>query len=73
MRKTANQCLAANLKRHMDEKGLSCLALSKLAGVAANTIGNYLDTEPELTNTGKERSAKRFIPTHVGNTMRWWP
>lgn len=58
MQKTSNQALAANLKRYMDARGLSCLALSKLAKVAANTIGNYLDTEAPVTATGKERSAK---------------
>jgi transcriptional regulator with XRE-family HTH domain len=57
-KKTANQILAENLARYMGAAKLSALALSKQAGVAANTIGNYLDTEPAVTSTGKERSAK---------------
>lgn len=42
----------------MREQGFSNLALSKKAGIAPNTIGNYLDTSPQVTSTGKERSAK---------------
>ena len=57
-KKSANQVLAENLQRLMQARGLSNLALGKKAGIAPNTIANYLNTNPQITSTGKERSAK---------------
>ena len=57
-KKSANQILAENLQRLMREQSFSNLALGKKAGIAPNTIANYLDTSPQVTSTGKERSAK---------------
>jgi len=57
-KKSANQILAENLAHFMKARGYSALALGKRAGIAANTVGNYLDTTPQVTAKGKERSAK---------------
>ena len=62
--KTLNQVLGANLAAQMAKKGVSALALSRKAGVAPNTIGNYLRAgEPGAEKSvspgsGKEKSAK---------------
>jgi transcriptional regulator with XRE-family HTH domain len=62
--KTLNQVLGTNLKAILDARGLSNLALSKMAGVSANTIGNYIKAgedgaDREISpSSGKERSAK---------------
>lgn len=57
-KKTANQILAERLAHFIDLRGLNNSSLGKLAGVAPNTVGNYLDKTPQVTTTGKERSAK---------------
>jgi transcriptional regulator with XRE-family HTH domain len=57
-KKSANQILAENLQSLMTEQKYSALALSKRAGIAPNTIGNYLDTSHQVTSKGRERSAK---------------
>lgn len=57
-KKTANQILAERLDHFMKLRGLNNSKLGKRAGIAANTVGNYLDKTPQVTTTGKERSAK---------------
>lgn len=60
-RKSLNQVLGETLTRVMAHRGLSAAALGKQAGVAPNTIGNYMrGGGPEKVTTGdqgKERSA----------------
>lgn len=60
--KTLNQTLGENLKALMDDRGLSANVLGKRAGLAPNTVGNYLKAglrDPDtMPTTGKERSAK---------------
>ena len=60
--KTMNQVLGENLKALMEARGLSANVLGPRAGLAPNTVGNYLkaaerDTDT-MPTTGKERSAK---------------
>lgn len=57
-RKSLNRLLAINLKREIDARGLNERSLGRLAGVAANTVGNYVDETPQFTAKGKERSAE---------------
>jgi transcriptional regulator with XRE-family HTH domain len=61
-RKTLNQVLGEVLSRLMQERGLSAAQLGKAAGVAPNTIGNYMrGGQAEMVTTGdkgKERSAE---------------
>ncbi len=58
-RKTLNQTLAENLAREMARQKLTAKALALRAGVAPNTIGNYIKADgTEYTASGKERSAK---------------
>lgn len=56
-RKSLNAILRENLGREMERRGLSANALGRLSGVAPRTIGNYLEPDPPVTMTGKERSA----------------
>lgn len=58
-RKTLNQTLAENLSREMARQKLTAKALALKAGVAPNTVGNYLRSDgTDYTASGKERSAK---------------
>jgi len=57
-KKTANQILAERLEHFMKLRDMNNSKLGKKAGIAANTVGNYLDKTPHVTATGKERSAK---------------
>lgn len=57
-RKTLNAILAENLTRILEERGLSDSQVARIAGVAANTVGNYKRGASEFTSSGKERSAK---------------
>lgn len=57
-KKTANQILAERLAHFMKVRGHSNSSLGKRAGIAPNTVGNYLEKNPQTTSTGKERSAK---------------
>jgi DNA-binding Xre family transcriptional regulator len=57
-KKTANQILAERLDHFMKLRGFNNSTLGKKAGIAPNTVGNYLDKTPQVTATGKERSAK---------------
>jgi hypothetical protein len=60
---TLNQRLARNLAKVMHDRDLTNVKLGEMAGVAANTVGNYLrpvKQEVEGTPGGKERSARLF-------------
>lgn len=57
-KKTANQILAERLEHFMQLRGMNNSKLGKKAGIAANTVANYLIKTPLVTATGKERSAK---------------
>lgn len=57
-KQSANQILARNLNLYISRSGISNLALGRKAKIAANTIANYRKTDPLVTSTGKERSAK---------------
>lgn len=57
--KSLNQILAERLSSLMEKRGLSDMQLGKLAGVAANTVGNYRKADgSQYTTSWKERSAK---------------
>lgn len=57
---SANQILAENLKALMELRGFNNLTLGKAAGLAPNTVKNYLDfgKEDARPKSGKPRSAK---------------
>lgn len=57
-KKTANQILAERLAHFMKLRGMNNSKLGSKAGIAANTVANYLVKTPLVTATGKERSAK---------------
>jgi len=57
-KKTLNQQLAENLALLMTERKLSANQLGKKAGLSPRTLANYLKTDHNPTDTGKERSAK---------------
>ena len=63
-KKTLNQLLGENLQALMTQRGLSANVLGPKAGLAPNTVGNYLKADPASVGsvinpkTGKERSAK---------------
>jgi transcriptional regulator with XRE-family HTH domain len=57
-KKTLNQQLAENLAALMSERKLSANQLGKKAGLSPRTLANYLKTDHNPTDKGKERSAK---------------
>lgn len=69
---TLNQTLAQNLARLMKDGKWKNKPLAARAGVSPNTIKNYLlgdSDDPEMTASGKERSAKLAEVQRIANAL----